>query len=735
MLTADSGIDQTHWVAKRRKQPLPTFYYHEHFTEMLDFVARHYAHALLEPHRALIDDFRLLGDAAQCLYVRLVNRKGRVFSVKRLRYPELGEIAPLIHELRGAGWITNPDVHHFDAVVSSLSKSTLHRELQRHLVGISRSLRKADLITLAKEHCSPEDFMAHVDTEHLLVQQREDDVRYLLFLFFGRVQDGLARFTMRDLGIVRTQSFSDGYEPRFAERDQALENYYFAKRRHRLRSATATSAMAMAGEVRDWPEPNFADSAIARDKLAAEFGRLLEKLGAERDALRVYAKGESATCFERQLRLLLATDGTDRARILLERALAAPRSDEEALIAEDIYARKFGGKRTITATDELRASEVIDIDEAKSGSPERAAADFFTDRGQQAYRTENGLWRTLFGLLFWDELFVDERSRLHSPFELLPGTLQDGSFYTRHRDTIDAKLAMLDDRRAVSHALLKVSTTYYGRSNGVFRWRRRILDAMFALLQAAEPDAIRAMLRRFITDYRASRYGYPDLLIIDSAGPRFVEIKADGDQLRRNQLLRLRQLQDSGFRADVVRIRWTLDPRQSYVVVDVETTGGHGEGHRVTEIGALKIMNGKIVDRFETLLNPQRAIPATITRLTGISAAMVADAPLFSDIADDLEAFMDGAIFVAHNVDFDYRFIAREFARLGRSFRYPKLCTCASMRRLYPGHRSYSLAELCRSFDIPLTTHHRAMCDAQAAAELLLLINEKRQALLEEQAA
>jgi len=105
---------------------------------------------------------------------------------------------------------------------------------------------------------------------------------------------------------------------------------------------------------------------------------------------------------------------------------------------------------------------------------------------------------------------------------------------------------------------------------------------------------------------------------------------------------------------------------------------------------------------------------------------MVADAPYFVDIADELEAFLNGAIFVAHNVEFDYGFIASEFKRIGRSFRLPKLCTCASMRKLYPGQRSYSLAELCRNFDIPLKRHHRALCDAEAAAELLLLVNEKR---------
>lgn len=138
-----------------------------------------------------------------------------------------------------------------------------------------------------------------------------------------------------------------------------------------------------------------------------------------------------------------------------------------------------------------------------------------------------------------------------------------------------------------------------------------------------------------------------------------------------------------------------------------------------------------MIDRYSTLLNPEGVIPASITRLTGITAAMVASAPRFSDIADEFAEFLVDAIFVAHNVEFDYRFISQEFRRLGRSFRLPRLRTVAGMRRYYPGHRSYSLAALTQEFDIPLKTHHRALCDAEAAAELLILINEKRAELCE----
>jgi len=105
---------------------------------------------------------------------------------------------------------------------------------------------------------------------------------------------------------------------------------------------------------------------------------------------------------------------------------------------------------------------------------------------------------------------------------------------------------------------------------------------------------------------------------------------------------------------------------------------------------------------------------------------MVANAPRFGEIAESFSAFMGDAIFAAHNVNFDYGFISAEFKMIDQTFRHPKICTCSSMRKLYPGHSSYSLKNLCRAFNIDLTSHHRALCDAKAAAELLLLVNEKR---------
>ena len=145
-----------------------------------------------------------------------------------------------------------------------------------------------------------------------------------------------------------------------------------------------------------------------------------------------------------------------------------------------------------------------------------------------------------------------------------------------------------------------------------------------------------------------------------------------------------------------------------------------------TEIGAVKVQHGRVIDEWHSLINPEKRIPSFITQLTGITNAMVADAPVFADVADDFLAFMGNAIFVAHNVNFDHGFIASEYSRLERRFRFPKLCTVTSMRRHYPGLKSYGLGPLSRHFGIQLDDHHRALADARATVDLLNLVNRKR---------
>lgn len=158
---------------------------------------------------------------------------------------------------------------------------------------------------------------------------------------------------------------------------------------------------------------------------------------------------------------------------------------------------------------------------------------------------------------------------------------------------------------------------------------------------------------------------------------------------------------------------------KEFAIVDIETTGGNASGSRITEI-AIIIHNGAdIVDRWETLVNPQKEIPLPIFALTGITNEMVHDAPLFDDISEKVFQMLSGRIFVAHNVNFDYSFVRHQLEESGFRWTARKLCTVRAARKISPGLASYSLGNLCRSLDIPIKNRHRAGGDADATAVLL----------------
>ncbi len=155
-----------------------------------------------------------------------------------------------------------------------------------------------------------------------------------------------------------------------------------------------------------------------------------------------------------------------------------------------------------------------------------------------------------------------------------------------------------------------------------------------------------------------------------------------------------------------------------YAVIDVETTGGTARFERITEIAIVLHDGEKVIDTFCTLINPERSIPWNITQITGITDEMVARAPRFYEVAKQVVEMTEGAVFVAHNVQFDYSFLREEFARLGYSYARKQLCTVRLSRQVFPGLTSYSLGNLKRHFGIAAERSHRALDDALATAEL-----------------
>ena len=159
--------------------------------------------------------------------------------------------------------------------------------------------------------------------------------------------------------------------------------------------------------------------------------------------------------------------------------------------------------------------------------------------------------------------------------------------------------------------------------------------------------------------------------------------------------------------------------------VDLETTGGNALRDRVMEAGIVLLSGGRVVEEYSTLVNPGVRIPFAIQQFTGITEDMVADAPPFAAVCDELLSRLEGRLFVAHNARFDYGFLRGEFRRLGRRFRAPVLCTVRLSRALTPGERGHNLDAVMARYGIQCAARHRALGDAQVLAELLRIARER----------
>ena len=162
-----------------------------------------------------------------------------------------------------------------------------------------------------------------------------------------------------------------------------------------------------------------------------------------------------------------------------------------------------------------------------------------------------------------------------------------------------------------------------------------------------------------------------------------------------------------------------------YAIVDIETTGTNASYNCITEV-AIYIHDGsRIVDEWHSLINPRSEIPQFIIQMTGITNEMVEKAPGFEEVAQEIFTLLHNKIFVAHNAGFDYGFLKNHLSENGYDLNTKKLCTVRLSRKIFPGHRSYSLGRLCDALGVTIENRHRAQGDAFATAKLFSMLLEK----------
>lgn len=164
---------------------------------------------------------------------------------------------------------------------------------------------------------------------------------------------------------------------------------------------------------------------------------------------------------------------------------------------------------------------------------------------------------------------------------------------------------------------------------------------------------------------------------------------------------------------------------KDYVCVDIETTGSQSKWSKIIEIGAVKVIDGKVVDTFSELINPGEPIPPMITDLTGITNEMIKDCPYVEPVLKRFIEFSKGFVLLGHNIRFDYSFLKQNALNINESFEYNCLDTLKIARKVHKELESRALDYLCSYYDILDENHHRAFNDADVTSQLYLIFCDK----------
>jgi DNA polymerase-3 subunit epsilon len=311
-----------------------------------------------------------------------------------------------------------------------------------------------------------------------LALARTEPLEFLLYLYFGKTREDLKSFALRDLGILRVND-ATSFKSRFSDAAEAKACFFYSQLLDRLAVPTEATFEAAVRTLGEGPDGGGEYARALRERAASQIGQYFEKRKDTERAMELYRAAPSPDCNERLVRLLYTSGAKSDARVLLERMIDDPSSDDEHVFAQDFYARKFDGHRIGACTELLRAGREVVVDEIHRGSPEAGVAGVMRRDGFTVHHTENLLWHNLFGLLFWDELF--ESGQLHSGFDWIPQCLENRSFATLFAASIAEKLASIRAGMALPLVLQSIAG-YWGRPNGIFSWSYVDIDALRDLL-------------------------------------------------------------------------------------------------------------------------------------------------------------------------------------------------------------------------------------------------------------
>lgn len=548
---------------------LATGYYRDNFFKILDFVDHHYDDLRNDEERAFSRCFRALSHDAQCLYVRLLMRKGPFFRCDKPAYREIGDLPGAVTALVQAGLALHHPTAPIEGVLALLNRAEVETLLVDHAEQAEvtpkalRKKRKDALLECVVTHLPAATVTAWVQRQFNWISLLGEAVllRYRL-LFFGNSRQDWQEFVLLDLGLVRYEPVSLFRGDRlFQSRDLLDTTVAWLDRRAFCELAMAEEDEAALAEAAATMPPTLDEAVLRRrrDRLHNRVASWFERRGRFEEALTWYGVSARPPARERRARLLVKLNRPRAAMALCRELLDGPATEEERLFARTFrvkVAAKLGHKLPPAPRTKFPERELTLVRDS-SRRIESQVLSACWEEGIQGFYAENGFWLSLFGLIFWDIVYAPVRGAFFNHYQRGPTDLFSSAFYENRRTLIEQRLAWL--RAEVPWLPLAQQVYRYkqGIHNYLVGWDPHLPEQL-DLVQARIPGADLALIfERFAGDPGCYRNGFPDLLLFPPAGGyRLTEVKGPGDQLQPNQRGWLKYFLANGLPLEVLRVTW-----------------------------------------------------------------------------------------------------------------------------------------------------------------------------------
>ncbi len=549
---------------------LPEKYYLDYFESLLGFVEEKCGALLSRKEKVFYRKFRALSEPARCLFVRLTNRRGAYFRTSKLQYVEVPDLEATLDELVGQKFFSDVAPRHaaeLSDILCVFPKADLlnfFRQLDADWTKGVRSLKKPELVEQAVSHFNGKQLIRCIRAHERVVRVNfERELEMLRFLYFGDIHGDMTQFVVRDLGLIKTETYDEGkLQAYFKTRREAEDKLLISKAYHNFK-VLRDEQEAPAEAIYAW----FADQDLQRtqfcepawplfDKLSLRLGKLLEQQKHPKFALRVYQLTHLAPARERCVRLMHKLGLKDDALCLCDAMLESPQNAEERYFAQDFQDRINKKKRTKRTTDFLKNSDAIALDSDVRHYVEGEVLEYFHDLGYEGVHTENYLWRSFFGLLFWDIIFDQDCEALHHPMQITPTDFYTPTFLRKRKPQLLARLEVLRHADRFYNIIQHHYETKVGISNPMVGWHDSILPLVAECYHRLTPEQIGCTLLEMAHNLRENTRGFPDLFVWNQTSYRFIEVKSPNDHLSAQQLHWLHFFRKQGVAAEVIRVRW-----------------------------------------------------------------------------------------------------------------------------------------------------------------------------------